>query len=70
MVEVFPDNTAPRWLLRDRDALYSDAFRRRVGEMGIREVIFESIQRVAESLRGETDRINPARMFGPRDHTW
>jgi hypothetical protein len=39
MVEVFPDNTAPRWLLRDRDALYGDPFRRRVGEMDIREVI-------------------------------
>jgi transposase InsO family protein len=39
MVEAFPDNTAPRWLLRDRDAIYGDAFRRRVADMSIREVI-------------------------------
>src|SRR5262249_53387207 len=30
IVEAFPDDTAPRWLGRDRDAIYSDAFRRRV----------------------------------------
>ena len=39
MIEAFPDDTAPRWLLRDRDAIYSDAFRRRVAGIGISEVI-------------------------------
>ncbi len=39
MVEAFPDDTAPRWLLRDRDAIYGDAFRRRVAGMGISEVL-------------------------------
>ena len=39
MVEAFPDDTAPRWLLRDRDAIYGDTFRRRVAGMGIEEVI-------------------------------
>jgi putative transposase len=39
LVEAFPDDTAPRWLLRDRDAIYGDEFRRRVGGMGIHEVI-------------------------------
>jgi putative transposase len=39
IVEAFPDDTAPRWLLRDRDAIYGDAFRRRVAGMGIGEVI-------------------------------
>lgn len=39
MVEAFPDDAAPRWLLRDRDAVYGDAFRRRVAGMGIGEVI-------------------------------
>jgi putative transposase len=38
MIEAFPDDTAPRWLLRDRDAIYGDAFRRRVAGMGIGEV--------------------------------
>jgi hypothetical protein len=39
MVEAFPDNTAPRWLLRDRDGIYGDVFRHRVGGIGIGEVI-------------------------------
>jgi putative transposase len=36
--EVFPDDSAPRFLLRDRDAIYSEEFARRVKGMGIREV--------------------------------
>ena len=39
MIEAFPDDTAPRWLLRDRDAIYGEVFRRRVAGMGIGEVI-------------------------------
>jgi putative transposase len=39
IVEAFPDDSAPRWLLRDRDSIYSDVFRRRVAGMGISEVI-------------------------------
>ena len=39
MIEAFPNDTAPRWLLRDRDAIYGGAFQRRVAGMGIREVI-------------------------------
>src|SRR5438093_3520271 len=39
MIEAFPDDTAPRWLLRDRDAIYGDMFRRRVAGMGIGEVV-------------------------------
>jgi putative transposase len=39
IIETFPEDTAPRWLLRDRDAIYGDVFRRRVAGMGITEVI-------------------------------
>jgi hypothetical protein len=39
MVDAFPDDRAPRWLLRDRDSIYGDAFRRRVAGMGIAEVV-------------------------------
>jgi hypothetical protein len=39
IIEAFPDDTAPQWLLRDRDAIYGDVFRRRVGGMGISEVV-------------------------------
>jgi putative transposase len=39
VVEAFPDDTAPRWLLRDRDAIYGEAFRQRVAGMCIGEVL-------------------------------
>ena len=39
IIDAFPNDTAPRWLLRDRDAIYGDVFRRRVAGMGITEVI-------------------------------
>jgi putative transposase len=39
MTEAFPWNSAPRYLLRDRDASYGPAFRDRVRVMGIKEVV-------------------------------
>jgi hypothetical protein len=39
MIEAFQEDNAPRWLLRDRDAIYGDVFRRRVASMGIGEVV-------------------------------
>ena len=38
-IEAFPNDTALRWLLRDRDAIYGNVFRRRVAGMSITEVI-------------------------------
>ena len=39
MTEAFPWDTAPGYLLRDRDALYGAGFRDRVRVMGIKEVV-------------------------------
>jgi hypothetical protein len=39
MAEAFPWDTAPRYLLRDRDKSYGPTFRHRVRAMGITEVI-------------------------------
>jgi len=40
LIEAFPgDGPVPRFLVRDRDSIYGDWFRRRVKGMGIREVI-------------------------------
>ena len=39
MTEAFPWDTAPRYLLRDRDKSFGSAFRHRVRAMGITEVI-------------------------------
>jgi putative transposase len=39
IVDAFPDDSAPAFLLRDRDAVYGDAFRKRVKGIGITEVL-------------------------------
>jgi putative transposase len=39
IVEAFPEDTAPSYLLRDRDSVYGDSFQHRVKGMGIREVL-------------------------------
>ena len=38
IVDAFPWDTAPRYLLRDRDSIYSSAFQSRVKNLGIEEV--------------------------------
>ena len=38
MVEAFPWDTAPRFLLRDRDAIYGTACQSRVKNLGMEEV--------------------------------
>jgi putative transposase len=38
VVDAFPDDSAPSYLLRDRDSIYGHAFRTRVKGMGIGEV--------------------------------
>jgi hypothetical protein len=39
LVEAFPDDSAPRYLLRDRDSIYGGEFRKRVKGMRIAEVL-------------------------------
>src|SRR5918912_393358 len=39
VVEAFPWDEAPRYLLRDRDRIYGTAFQQRVRHMGIKEVL-------------------------------
>jgi putative transposase len=39
VVEAFPEDTAPRFLIRDRDGIYGDVFQQRVRNMGIEEVV-------------------------------
>ena len=61
IIEAFPHDSAPRWLLRDRDAIYGDVFRRRVAGLGIGEVISSPssprhnpyVERLIGSLRRE-----------------
>src|SRR2546428_5961761 len=39
IVDTFPDDSAPSYLLRDRDSVYGHVFRQRVKGMGIGEVL-------------------------------
>jgi putative transposase len=39
LVESFPDETAPTYMLRDRDAIYGDVFVRRVKGLGMSEIL-------------------------------
>ncbi|HSB81080.1 MAG TPA: integrase core domain-containing protein [Candidatus Methylomirabilis sp.] len=39
LVEAFPWETAPKYLLRDRDAVYGQWFQRRVANLGIEQVL-------------------------------
>ena len=39
LVQAFPEETAPRFLVRDRDRIYGDRFRRMVEVLGVEEVV-------------------------------
>src|SRR4029077_5165772 len=61
LTEAFPWDTAPRYLLRDRDASYGQTFRDRVEAMGIEEVVTAPrspwqnpfVERIIGSIRRE-----------------
>jgi putative transposase len=61
MTEAFPWDTAPSYLLRDRDASYGQSFRNRVKAMGIKEVVTAPrspwqnpyVERIIGSIRRE-----------------
>jgi len=39
MIQAFPDGTAPRFLIRDRDRIYGEEFQERVKAIGIEEIL-------------------------------
>ena len=39
LVEAFPFDTAPRYLLRDRDGIYGEIVQRRIKSLGIEDVV-------------------------------
>jgi transposase InsO family protein len=61
IVEAFPWDTAPTYLLRDRDGIFGDDFARRVESMGIKQVLISArspwqnpyVERVIGSIRRE-----------------
>jgi putative transposase len=61
MIEAFPWDKTPRYLLRDRDRIYGAYFRQRVRHMGIKEVLIAPrspwqnpyVERLIGSIRRE-----------------
>ena len=61
LVDAFPEDSAPRYLLRDRDSIYDDQVRRRIASLGITEVVSSPlspwqnpyVERVIGSIRRE-----------------
>jgi transposase InsO family protein len=61
IVEAFPWDTIPKYLVRDRDSIYGSYFRQRVTNMGIREVVTaprspwqnQYVERLIGSIRRE-----------------
>jgi putative transposase len=61
VVDAFPWDEAPRYLLRDRDRVYGTSFRQRVQHMGIEEVLIAPrspwqnpyVERLIGSIRRE-----------------
>ena len=61
LVEAFPFDSAPRYLLRDRDAIYGEKVRRRIRSIGVEEVITAPrspwqnpyVERIIGSIRRE-----------------
>ena len=61
LVEAFPEDSAPKYILRDRNGIYSEAFARRLERMGMREIRIAPrapwqnpfVERVIGSIRRE-----------------
>ena len=61
MLEAFPFDTAPKYLLRDRDGIYGQEFRKQVEAMNINEVVSAPrsrwqrryVERIIGSIRRE-----------------
>src|SRR5258707_595780 len=72
ITEAFPWDTAPRYLLRDRDASYGQVFRNRLQAMGIKEVVTAArspwqnayVERIIGSVRPEC--LDHVIIFGER----
>jgi putative transposase len=51
IIEAFPWDSAPKYLLRDRDTIFGDPFQRPVDSMGIEQVLTAPCSPLAKSIR-------------------
>jgi putative transposase len=76
MIEAFPDDCAPKYLIRDRDGVYGNHFRNRVAGLGIQEVLTAAqspwqnscAERLIGSIRPEC--LNHVIVLGERHLRW
>src|SRR5215469_3875887 len=76
IIEAFPEDTAPQYLIRDRDGVYGSQFRTRVQGMGIQEVLTAArspwqnpfAERLIGSIRREC--MNHVIVLGERHLRW
>jgi putative transposase len=76
IIESFPEDAVPRYLIRDRDRVYGSHFRKRVQGMGIREVLTAAkspwqnpfAERLIGSIRREC--LNHVIVLGERHLRW
>ena len=76
IIVAFPEDTAPRYLIRDRDGVYGSQFRTRVQGMGIQEVLTAArspwqnpfAERLIGSIRREC--LNHVIVLGERHLRW
>ena len=54
IIEAFPEDAVPRYLIRDRDGVYGSPFRTRVQGMGIQEVLTAAQSPWQNPIRGTT----------------
>ena len=65
ITEAFPWTQTPRYLIRDRDAIYGAAVTRRLRAMGIRDKPIAAGSPWQNSFCREANRIDPSRMRRP-----
>jgi len=76
IIEAFPEDTTPQYLIRDRDGAYGSYFRNRVQGMGIQEVLTAArspwqnpfAERLIGSIRREC--LNHVIVLGERHLKW
>src|SRR6476660_35328 len=66
IVEAFPFDSAPKYLLRDRDRIYGYEFRKQPRSHGHPRNPQRTTISLATGLRRTLNRIDPAGMLGPR----
>ena len=68
IIEAFPEETAPKYLLRDRDAIYGEVLHPVRRHDGDPRGDHRPQSALAEPVRGAGDRLHPPRVPGSRPH--